>query len=340
MRKAGAFPDPIELTRQLIRIPSPTGREHEVVAFVEAALKSLGYQVERQGVADGRDNLYAIVEPPLVVLSTHLDVVPPDLVVAEDDEWLYGRGACDAKGVCAAMIAAAVRLRDLGETRVGLLFVVGEETGGQGAIRANELGPKGRFIINGEPTDNRLSIGQKGAVAYRLTARGQAAHSAYPEEGRSATEALLDALERIRALEFPTDPLLGETTVNVGLLAGGVAPNVIPAEASAVLMYRTVADHEPLERALRDAAGPDILVDQLFRFGHVRSPALPGWDTTTVKFASDLAHLGGWGVGYQLGPGSIRVAHTMEERIRKADIREGVDRYVQLVQQLLSQVPN
>jgi acetylornithine deacetylase len=334
--KGRGIPDPIELTRQLIRIPSPTGQEHAVVDFVEAALKSLDYRVHRQPVADGRDNLYAIAGPPVVVMSTHLDVVPPDLAADEDDEWIYGRGACDAKGVCAAMITAAVRLRDQGESRVGLLFVVGEETGGVGAIRANDLTPKGQFLINGEPTENRLSIGQKGAVAYRLTARGKAAHSAYPEEGHSATEALLDALAAIRSLPLPSDPLLGDTTLNIGQIAGGVAANVIPAEASATLMYRTVVDTGPLEAALRDIAGPGLEVERLFGFGHVRSPALPGWDTTTVKFASDLAHLGSWGIGYQMGPGSIRVAHTMAERIRKTDLTDGVDRYLELVRQLLA----
>ena len=328
--------DPIALTRTLVQIPSPTGHEGAVVDLMEATLGGLGYRVERQPVASGRDNLFATDGAPEVVLSSHLDVVPPDLPVAEDDEWIHGRGACDAKGVVATMVAAAIRLRDDGERRVGLLFVVGEETGGEGAERANALTPKGRFLINGEPTENRLSIGQKGAVTFALTAHGKAAHSAYPEEGRSATEFLLDALERIRALTLPADPLLGEPTLNIGQLSGGVAANVIPALAQATVMFRTVSDLAPIEEAVRTAAGPNVVVERKFHFGHVRSPSLPGWETTTVKFASDLAHLAPWGTGYQLGPGSIKFAHTAEERVRKADLLFGVEQYVRLVRTLIA----
>ncbi len=327
--------DPVALTRQLVQIPSPTGEEAAVVDFMERTLLGLGYSVRRQPVARRGDNLYATLEPPVVVLSSHLDVVPPDLSFHEDDEWLHGRGSCDAKGIVATMVAAATRLREEGERRVGLLFVVGEETGGDGAQAAAALGPKGRFLINGEPTENKLSIGQKGAVCYDVVARGKAAHSGYPEEGVSATERLLDAVGRIRALVLPTDPILGETTLNVGQLSGGVAPNVIPAEAAAVLMFRTVGPHEPLDQAVRAAAGPAVTVERRFQFGPVRSEALPGWETTTVKYASDLAHLTSWGTGYQLGPGSILVAHTAEERVRKADLREGVEQYVRLVGELL-----
>ena len=329
--------DPIWLTRRLVEIPSPSGHERAVVDFMDTFLASLGYRVRRLSVEPGRDVLYAtLVRAPVVVLSTHLDVVPPELPVREDAEWIYGRGACDAKGVAAAMIAAAEILRAGGEERLALLFQVGEETGGDGAQASNALEPKGRFLINGEPTENRLSIGQKGAVCFRLTAHGKAAHSAYPEEGDSATERLLDGLARVRTLSLPAHPILGVTTVNIGLLTGGVAPNVIPAEASATLMYRTVTDTGPLEAAIRGAAGPAITVDRLFSFPHALSPSLPGWDTTTVKFASDLAHLAPWGVRYQLGPGTIRVAHTADERIRKTDISEGVASYVRLATQLFA----
>lgn len=328
--------DPIRLTRQLMDIPSPTGQERAVVDFTAALLESIGYSVRRLPVEPGRDVLYATLAlPPIVVLSTHLDVVPPELPVGEDDEWIYGRGSCDAKGIAAAMIAAAETLRSRGEQRIALLFQVGEETGGDGAQASNVLEPKGRVLINGEPTENRLSIGQKGAVCLQLTAIGKAAHSAYPEEGDSATERLLDGLARIRALPLPSDRTLGDTTLNIGLLAGGVAPNVIPAQASATLMYRTVADPAPLEAAVRQAAGSGVTVTRLFAFPEALSPALPGWDTTTVKFASDLAHLAPWGTRYQLGPGTIRVAHTADERIRKAELLDGVDCYVRLVTQLL-----
>jgi acetylornithine deacetylase len=327
--------DPVALTRELVQIPSPTGEEAAVVDFMERTLRGLGYTVQRQPVANRGDNLYATLEPPVVVLSSHLDVVPPHLPFREDDEWLHGRGSCDAKGIVATMVAAAQAVRDQGERRVGLLFVVGEETGGDGARAAATLEPKGRFLINGEPTENKLSIGQKGAICLDLIARGKAAHSGYPEEGVSATEALLDALERIRAIPLPSDPLLGTTTLNIGQLAGGVAPNVIPDRASATLMFRTVGAHQPLVQAVRAAAGPAIAVERRFEFPPVRSTPLPGWETTVVKYASDLAHLTSWGAGYQLGPGSILVAHTLEERVRKAELHEGVRQYVRLVGELL-----
>lgn len=328
--------DPVALTEALVDIPSPTGEERAVVDYMAGVLTSLGYRLQRLEVEPGRDVLYALLDDPVVVLSTHLDVVPPHLPFRADREWLHGRGTCDAKGIAATMVAAAERMRASGERRVGLLFVVGEETGGDGARAANALEPKGRFLINGEPTENKLSIGQKGAVTFELTALGRAAHSAYPEEGKSATDALLAAIDRIRRIPTPTDPVLGDTTLNVGLIAGGVAANVIAPEARATLMYRTVADATPLREAIIDAAGPDVTVGWKGQFGHVRSPALDGWDTTTVRFASDLAHLGPWGTGYQLGPGTIKVAHTADERIRISEIHEGVDCYVRLISQLLA----
>jgi acetylornithine deacetylase len=328
--------DPIALARDLVAIPSVTGDEAKVVAFLAGVLEAEGYSVRRHPVTPGRDVLYATLDRPELVFSTHLDVVPPVLPVGEDDEWLYGRGSCDAKGIAATMVSAALRLRDLGERRIGLLFMVGEEQGGDGAQACATLEPKGRFLVNGEPTENRLSIGQKGAICLRLTASGVAAHSAYPEEGRSAIELLLDALQRIRSLALPTDPLLGETTLNIGLIEGGVAPNVIPAHAGATLLFRTVTDTADLEARVRAAAG-QLTVERVFQFAPVRSRPLAGWETTTVKYASDLSHLAAWGEGYQLGPGTIRVAHTAAERIRKADIHEGVERYVQLARQLLTE---
>jgi acetylornithine deacetylase len=328
--------DPVSLTRDLVAIPSVTGAEAPVIAFMAALLESQGFAVRRHPVTPGRDVVYATLDAPALVFSTHLDVVPPELPISEDEEWLYGRGTCDAKGIAAAMVAAALRLRDLGERRIGLLFMVGEEQGGDGAQACATLEPKGRFLINGEPTENRLSIGQKGAICFRLAASGIAAHSAYPEEGRSAIELLLDALQRIRALPLPTDDLLGETTLNIGLIEGGVAPNVIPAAAGATLLFRTVTDTTELEATVRAAARP-LAVERVFQFAPVRSRPLPGWETTTVKFASDLSHLAAWGQGYQLGPGTIRVAHTANERIRKADLHEGVERYIRLARQLLEQ---
>jgi len=328
--------DPIALTRELISIPSQTGDEGAVVTFLAGVLEREGFRVTRQPVSPGRDNLYATSEPPELVFSTHLDVVPPQLKVREDDDWIHGRGSCDAKGLAAAMLAAALTLRARGERRIGLLFVVGEENGSDGARAAAGLTPRGRFLVNGEPTENRLCIGQKGALRVSLSARGKAAHSGYPDEGDSAVDALLDTLERIRAIPLPTDPLLGPSTLNVGLVSGGVAPNVIPAAASAELMFRTVAATDTLRRAVQDAADPRVSVEFPLEIPPVQSSPVPGWETTVVSYASDLPFLGSWGERYQLGPGTIRLAHTAEERILKRELLEGVDRYVELATTLLA----
>jgi len=328
--------DPIALTRELIGIPSPTGAEGAVVDFMASVLGREGFHVVRQPVSPGRENLYATIEPPVLVFSTHLDVVPPHLNVHEDEDSLHGRGACDAKGLAAAMLAAALTLRARGEHRVGLLFVVGEENGSDGARAAADLAPRGRFLINGEPTENRLSIGQKGALRVSLAARGRAAHSGYPGEGSSAIDALLDTLERIRAIPIPSDAVLGASTLNIGRITGGVAPNVIPADASAELLFRTVADTRALRRAIEAAADPRVSVEFPLEIPSVLSSPVPGWETTVVSYASDLPFLAPWGERYQLGPGTIRLAHTAEERIGKRELLEGVDRYVALATTLLS----
>jgi acetylornithine deacetylase len=330
--------DPVDLTRELVDIPSPSGAEGPVVDRVQEILTGAGWHVRRQPVAPGRDNLYATLDPPVVVLSTHLDVVPPHLPVREDGEWLHGRGTCDAKGIAAAMMAAAERLREEGERRVGLLFVVGEEDGSQGARLAAGLEPRGRFLVNGEPTEGRLSIGQKGALRILLEADGIPAHSAYPEEGRSAVHLLLDALERIRGVPLPSDPILGESTLNVGRVEGGVAPNVLAPSASATLLVRTVQPSAPLREAFTRAVapvGPHLRITFPLDIPAVRSEPLPGWEAVTVRYTSDLPLLDAWGTGYQLGPGTIRVAHTDGERIRKSELREAVEAYIRLCRQLL-----
>ncbi len=327
--------NPIGLTKELVAIPSVTGAEHAVTNYLAGRLETLGYRVNRQPVEGGRENLYAYRDLPTLVFSTHLDTVPPFLTPREDDEWLYGRGTCDAKGLAAAMVAAAERLAALGRRDIGLLFVVGEENGSQGAKAAASFGPKGRFIINGEPTENRLCIGQKGALRINLDCTGKAAHSAYPHEGDSAIERLLDALARIRAIPLPTDELLGASTLNVGTITGGVAPNVVPPFARAELMIRTVAPSQLLRERIQEAAGPGVDVAFPLEFPSYKAKAIPGWTTTVVSYASDLPFLVGWGEGYQLGPGTIRVAHTDHECIRKSDLLAGVDRYIALARHLL-----
>ncbi|MGH7703591.1 MAG: M20/M25/M40 family metallo-hydrolase [Gemmatimonadales bacterium] len=327
--------DPIELTRALVALESPTGAEGPVTDLLESILRQAGYRVTRQPVTPGRDNLYAYREPPELVFSTHLDCVPPYVPLREDEETLFGRGSCDAKGIAAAMIAASERLAHLGEGRIGLLFLVGEENGSDGSQAARALEPKGRFLINGEPTENRLAIGQKGSLRLDLQARGRAAHSAYPHDGESAIEALLDTLERIRRLPLPSDPLLGNSTVNIGLLSGGVAPNVIAPFASAQILFRTVAPTGSLKEAVKAALAPGVTVRTAVELPSHQAPAPAGWDTTVVSFASDLPLLSDWGVGYQMGPGSIRVAHTGDECIAKAELLKGVELYVKLARQLL-----
>jgi acetylornithine deacetylase len=219
---------------------------------------------------------------------------------------------------------------------MGLLFVVGEENGSDGARAAADLGPRGRFLINGEPTENRLSIGQKGSLRVDLEASGRAAHSAYPDEGISAIAALLDTIERIRRLPLPTDPVLGQSTLNLGLINGGVAPNVIPPAASAQLLIRTVEPTEPLKRMIQEVTAPGVTAEFRVELPYYKGgSAPPGWETTVVSYASDLPFLAPWGERYQLGPGTIRVAHTSQEHIRKADLLRGVELYARLASDLL-----
>jgi acetylornithine deacetylase len=333
--------DALELTRALVALETPTGAEGPATDLLADTLRHAGYRIVRQPVTAGRQNLYAYREAPALVFSTHLDTVPPYVPLTEDAVSIHGRGSCDAKGLAAAMVSAAERLAARGERRIGLLFLVGEENGSDGARAAAELAPKGRFLINGEPTENRLSIGQKGSLRVDLVAIGRAAHSAYPEEGVSAIAALLDAIERIRRLPLPSDPLLGQSTLNLGLIGGGVAPNVIPPAATAQLLIRTVDPTETLKSAIRGVLTPGVSVDFPVDLPFHKGGAAPaGWDTTVVSYASDLPLLALWGERYQLGPGSIRVAHTNHEHIRKSDLLRGIDLYERLASDLLSRDPS
>src|SRR5829696_329664 len=256
-----ALDDAFGLTRALVALETPTGSEGPATDLLDGALRRAGYRTVRQPVTPGRDNLLAFREPPALVFSTHVDCVPPYLPLAEDAETIHGRGSCDAKGLAAAMVAAAERLAGGGERRIGLLFLVGEENGSDGARVAADLEPRGRFLVNGEPTENRLSIGQKGSLRVDLVAQGRAAHSAYPAEGVSAIAALLDTIERIRRMPLPSDPLLGQSTLNLGLIEGGVAPNVIPPSATAQLLVRTVVPTDALKSGIRALLAPGVTVD-------------------------------------------------------------------------------
>ena len=332
--------DPFALTRSLIDIESITGREKAVGEFLFATLSRLaaanGGNVERMDVGPERLNVLATWETPLVVLSTHMDTVPPFFSSSEDSEFVHGRGACDAKGILAAMICAADRLRAAGVRNFGLLFVVGEEKDSLGALTAAKH-PRGtKFLVNGEPTENKLALGSKGALRFVLTARGRLAHSAYPELGESAIDKLLDALNAARTVPLPEDTLLGKSTLNIGTIAGGRAPNVIADEAHADLMFRTVGDPEPIRAALRAAIAGRVEIEEALHTPALHLEAVPGFETTVVAYTTDIPNFGGaWGEPLLIGPGSIHVAHTAEERISKRELTEAIEIYKQLVLRLL-----
>ena len=328
--------DPVSLARTLIDIDSTTGREGEVGAWLARYLRGRGYSVDEQPVSDGRFNVYASQEEePAVVLSTHFDCVPPFFSSREERGMVFGRGACDAKGILAAQIAAAERLRAAGERRVGLLFVAGEERGSDGARVANLLSPPSvRYLVNGEPTDNRLGAATRGVVRVRLKAQGRAAHSAFPELGESAIDKLLDALMVIRGVQFPEDPLLGRTHYSVGLIEGGVAPNVVSPHASAELMFRTVGDAAPIRDALRVVDGM-VTIEYVLDIPAVRLHTVDGFDTAVFPYTTDVPLLGNWGKPLLVGPGSIQVAHTDEEHVALDELRAAVNLYENLAGRLL-----
>lgn len=329
--------DPFALTRHLIDIDSITGNEAGVAEFLRDHLERLGADVTLEVAEPGRPNVRAFWGKPDVVLSTHTDTVPPFIASREDEAFIYGRGACDAKGIIAAQVEAARRLRADGVTGIGLLFVVGEERNSAGALVANRNPAGSRYLINGEPTENKLAVGTKGALRLVITTSGRAAHSAYPELGESAIEKLLDALGRVRKLDLPSDDVLGNTTCNIGLIHGGIAPNVIPDSASAEVMFRTVQQPEELFTIVRDAIGDLATVEMAFSVPPVRLGVLEGFEKEVVSFATDVPCLSAWGQPFLIGPGSIHVAHTPDERIAKADLLRAVDIYVSMVKKLKQQ---
>jgi acetylornithine deacetylase len=335
--------DPFALTRSLVDIESVTGRELAVGEFLFSTLQKLaagsGGKTERMDVGPDRFNVLATWGSPSVVMSTHMDTVPPFFASSEDAEFVRGRGACDAKGIAAAMICAAEQLCAAGTRDFGLLFVVGEEKDSLGALTAARHSRGAKFLINGEPTENKLALGSKGALRYVVTARGRLAHSAYPELGDSAIERLLDALEAVRKLPLPQDRLLGKSTLNIGTISGGRAPNVIADEAHADLMFRTVGDPEPIRAALRAAVDGRVEIEEALHTPALRLEAVPGFETTIVAYTTDIPNFGGaWGQPLLIGPGTIHVAHTAEERIPKKELLAAVGIYAQLVQRILAGV--
>jgi len=332
--------DLFELTRALIDIDSTTGREREVGDFLFERLRVLAQRtagtVERMPVQGDRFNVFASWGTPAVVFSTHMDTVPPFIPSSEDGEHIRGRGACDTKGGIAAMVRAVEELLAEGRRGFGLLLVVGEETDSIGARVANSQARGSRYLINGEPTENRLALGSKGTLYLVVEAAGRAAHSAYPELGESAIDRLVDALVRLREVPLPGDPVLGETTVNVGTLSGGRASNVVADAARAEVLVRTVGDAAGLRRdlvaALESVLG--VRVAEIREAPAIHLGSLPGFDTTVVKYTTDIPRLGSWGEPFLLGPGSIHVAHTPDERVAKADLVAAVHLYKEAAHRL------
>jgi acetylornithine deacetylase len=328
--------DAVALTRSLVDIDSTTGREGETGRWLAGYLRQRGYLVTEQPVSDGRFNLYAHLDAsPAVVFSTHFDCVPPFFPSREERGLVFGRGSCDAKGILAAQVTAVERLRAAGETRVALLFVVGEERGSDGAHVANQHAPDGvRFLINGEPTENRLGAATRGLLRVRLHAKGRAAHSSFPELGDSAIDKLLDALMVIRGVALPDDPLLGRTHYTVGLIEGGVAPNVVSPHASAELLFRTVSEGTRVREALRVVESL-VGIEHVLDIPAVRMHTLPGFETAIFPYTTDVPQLTNWGTPILVGPGSIHVAHTDHEHISVDELYAAVGIYESLGQRLL-----
>jgi acetylornithine deacetylase len=326
----------IAFARDLIDIDSTTGREQAAAEWLAAQLEKLGYRVDRQPVADGRFNVFARLDQPVVVLSTHFGCVPPFFDSELRGDKLFGRGSCDAKGILAAQVAAAERMRARGERRVGLLFVVGEERGSDGAVAANAAAAGSAFLINGEPTDNRLGAATRGNLRLKLTASGRAAHSATPEHGESAIDKLLDALIRMRQLRWPGDPELGETFYSIGLIEGGVAPNVISPSASAEVMFRIVGSPDDVLNVARQLE-PAVTIEEVLRVPMVRLHTVPGMATAVFPFTTDVPLLDRWGTPLLYGPGSILVAHTADEHLAIAELEAAIDGYQALAAACLSE---
>jgi acetylornithine deacetylase len=328
--------DVVSLAAELLAIQSTTGSEAGAVDFVSRWLVARGWNVTLQEVTRGRANVWASRSGGGVTFSTHLDTVPPYLPPRLEGTRLFGRGASDAKGIAAAMMVAADRLVADGEKRIELLFVVGEEKGSDGARAANNLGSKSRYLINGEPTESKLASGAKGSLRAILRTRGREAHSAYPHLGKSAIEPLIELLPTLRKLPLPSDPVLGETTVNIGTIKGGTEANIIPAHAEAEIMFRLVSDVSPIKKMIIDWAKGHADVEFGSHIPAHKFATVPGFETGPVAYTSDIPLLSNWGEPFLFGPGSIHVAHTPDEYVDVEELRASVDSYERLARTLLS----
>jgi acetylornithine deacetylase len=326
--------DVLAFARELIDIDSTTGREEQAGVWLAGRLRALGYDVAEQQLERGCANIVATLDDPVVAFSTHYDCVPPFFPSGTGDGRLYGRGACDAKGILAAQVAAAERLRADGVRRIALLFVVGEERGSDGAELANRSPLGTQFLINGEPTDSRLGAATRGNLRVRLHASGRACHSAAPEHGESAIDKLIDALVHLRTLDLPSDPAFGRTFYTVGLIEGGVAPNVVPASASAEVMFRTIGPADDVLGAI-SVLGSLVTIEEVLRVPHVRLHVVDGFDTAVFPFTTDVPLLNRWGTPLLFGPGSFLVAHTDHEHVALDELHASVDGYVRLARRCL-----
>ncbi len=330
-----------ELTHQLINIESITGNELAVGNQLAAILKDLcgrfNGKLEIFEVEPNRNNVLATFGDPVVTFSTHMDTVPPYFASREDDEFIWGRGACDTKGIIASMITAVEALLTSGVRNIALLFVVGEERNSAGAYFAAKNPRGSKYLINGEPTENQLALGSKGAMRLEIETTGRMSHSAYPELGDSAINKLLDVLQDVRALQFPIDPVLGDSTVNIGTISGGRAPNVVPDYAKAELLIRLIDDGENLRQSIDRCVNGRATVRELLRIPALRLKSFEGFRTAVMKYTTDIpAFNGAWGQPLLIGPGTIHVAHTSEERVPKRELLEAVEIYQKLAHLLLA----
>jgi acetylornithine deacetylase len=332
--------DPVAITRSLVDIDSTSGREEQAGKWLSRFLRESGFHVTEQPVDESRFNVIATLGDPKVALSTHFDCVPPFFPSRIEHDRLYGRGSCDAKGILAAQVAAADRLRRDGETRIALVFVVGEERGSDGAKLANavasDAAPGCKFLINGEPTANRLGQATRGILRLKLRASGRAAHSSYPELGESAIDKLIDALVALRSIELPAAEL-GKTHYTIGLIDGGVAPNVVSPSADAEVMFRTVSDASEVRRAVAPLERR-VAIEHVLEVPPVKLTTVDGFESAVFPYTTDIPFLSAWGQPLLFGPGSIHVAHTAEEFVSIAELNAAVDHYVTLARALLEQL--
>jgi acetylornithine deacetylase len=329
--------DLVDLARALIDIDSTTGSEAAACAFLASELRTRGFRVVEQPVSDGRFNVLALLDPdPSIVLSTHVDCVPPFFASRVADGILHGRGACDAKGALAAQVVAAERLREAGEDKVGMLFVVGEERGSDGALAANDLPPGAHFLVNGEPTGSRLGRATRGVLRVKLKATGRAAHSSQPERGVSAIDQMIDALVELRRIPLPEDALLGRTFYSVGLISGGIAPNVISPSAEAELLFRTVGPGSDVMASLASLEGR-VALELVLEVPPVRLRTLPGFDAESFAFTTDIPLLPRWGEPLLFGPGSVLDAHTDNDHVRIGELTAAAETYAAIAKALLGE---